>query len=78
MKSEDLKLVEMDPTAFTAMAQMKQEWVIDPPPFLKLTAEMQINIYRIKVAGLAEIAKLESQKLAVEANVLSQVAEMLG
>ena len=59
---------------------LHKEWVMDPPSWiLHLLKEDTIQqIYRIKVARLAELARLEVQAMQVQADMYEDIAKVLG
>ena len=79
MNPEGFQLPEYDPSAFSLKKVYLKEWSIDPPPWIirRLTDELVVEMLKIKMEGLAEIAEIESQKLAVEAKVFRSIAKMM-
>jgi len=67
-----MRLPEVENTAFVTGKYLKREWVMDPPPFVleRLPDIVMVDIYKVKLKHLADIAQ-------VEANMLREVAELL-
>ena len=80
MDPQEMKLPELEQSAITSNVLLRREWVMDPPPWImqRLPEDLVVNIYRIKMEGIAEIAELESQMKVVEAKVYRGIAEVIG
>jgi hypothetical protein len=80
MGPEEIKLPQVHASSFLTAAQFHKEWVIDPPPFLlRCLSEDQVKaIYKVKLEGLAQIARLEIQMKEIEATTFEKVGKLLG
>lgn len=79
MNTEGFQLPEYDPSTYSVRRVYLKEWVTDPPPWIigRIPDELVSEMLRIKMEGLAEIAQIESQKLAIEEKVFRSIAKIL-
>jgi hypothetical protein len=76
MNAEEMKLPEMEKSVFGSNVFLRKEWVMDPPSWIvsRLRDDLIVNIYRIKMNHLAELAKLEAHIKEIESKMFSEIA----
>jgi hypothetical protein len=59
---------------------LEKEWVMDPPNWVAsvLDDRILVDIYRVKVEALAELAELQIRQKKIEHDMYRKMAEMLG
>jgi len=79
MNSDELKLPEMEKSVFASNLYLRKEWVMDPPPWIvsRLPDDIIVNIYRIKMNHLAELAKTEIRIKEIESKMFSDIAKSM-
>lgn len=80
MDIKDVKLPESEKAIFRTEALLRNEWVTDPPPWIisRLRDDIIIDIYKIKMRGLAELAEIEKQIKEIESRMFSDIEKSLG
>lgn len=79
MNPEKMKLPEMEKSVFASNVFLRREWVEDPPPWIvsRLRDDLVVDIYRIKMNHLAELAKIEVQIKEIESKMFSEIAKSM-
>ena len=79
MNGDQMKLPQVENSAFTSARYLQLEWHIDPAPWViqRLPDDLVRDIYRIKIQGLAKVVDIQMKQLAVQAEVYTQIAEVL-
>jgi len=79
MNPEEMKLPELEKSVFASKVFLRKEWVMDPPPWIvsRLRDDLIVDIYRIKMKHLAELAKIEVQILELESRMFNEIAKAM-
>ena len=78
MKQKELKLPEIQESAFESVQSIDWDWRMDPPYLLRhIKIDELINIAKIRYETLAKVTSLRSQILQEEVNMYSKTAKIL-
>jgi len=80
MKSEEVKLPNLEKVEFLSSAFLRWEWRMDPPPFVwwRLKDDILISVLKTKIKYLAELTRLEAQAKEIEGKMFEEIAQNLG
>ena len=76
MRPEEMKLPEVG-KSWLSTEPFRREWVMDPPPWIRLPDDLVVDIYRIKMNYLVQLTKIEMQIKELEGKMFGEIARKM-
>jgi|ADurb_Cas_02_Slu_FD_contig_21_3601338_length_318_multi_3_in_0_out_0_1 hypothetical protein len=80
MSNPELKKAELEERAFISSEAVlnKRLWAMDPPPWLKISDSIRINIYKEQLRFRIKELDIQMQQLKNEMDMVNASLKMLG